>query len=352
MLESLKFEIGGFPGIFIKLNIRVKDGIVYYEIKTAIDDEPFIKDFLSLEDSKDWLYKLSLIHINKWNKKYHDNDICDGEQWELEYKLKSTKKLVIYGSNDYPDNWYQLARLVNIFVPNEKIINSINISAIEFKLHNKQNIITMPQYPGSTIEKDTKKYENLIIDGIEDKIYYTRTDCRSCTIKNEYSFDKGYLSDYILSNCGSYFIDPFEEEKKEYIEPYVEVIVTHQTLIKEKYTYNYNRGELPIFWDDLILSISSFIKKHNSIGDLFNPEVYNHGIRENEYVYCKVKFDDSHKTYYYLSDDYSIRIGDSVEVAVGNDNYFKEATVETVEYYDKEKVPYPLEKMRKILSII
>ena len=49
---------------------------------------------------------------------------------------------------------------------------------------------------------------------------------------------------------------------------------------------------------------------------------------DNDIIYCSVEFEDGCKSYYYISDDDSIRVGDFVIVPAGKDNH--EAVVEVV----------------------
>lgn len=62
-----------------------------------------------------------------------------------------------------------------------------------------------------------------------------------------------------------------------------------------------------------------------------------------------VEFEDGCKSYYYISDDDSIQVGDFVIVPAGKDNH--EAVVEVVkeEYFAEENVPLPMEKTKHII---
>ena len=56
-----------------------------------------------------------------------------------------------------------------------------------------------------------------------------------------------------------------------------------------------------------------------------------------------------YKSYYYISDDDTIEVGDFVIVPAGKDNH--EAVVEVVkkEYFAEENVPLPMEKTKHII---
>ena len=65
--------------------------------------------------------------------------------------------------------------------------------------------------------------------------------------------------------------------------------------------------------------------------------------------FCSVVFDEGYKTYYYLTDDDSIEIGDSVLVPAGKDNHEGIVEVVNIEYFSEENVPLPVEKTKKII---
>lgn len=55
------------------------------------------------------------------------------------------------------------------------------------------------------------------------------------------------------------------------------------------------------------------------------------------------------KNYHYRTTDLRIAVNDIVIVPVGSENYEREATVKTVEFYRWDNTPYPLEKTKQIL---
>ena len=61
------------------------------------------------ENILDTLY--NKIHINRWEKKYDDNNILDGTQWRLIIGLTDDRRVSYYGSNQYPPHWNKLLML-------------------------------------------------------------------------------------------------------------------------------------------------------------------------------------------------------------------------------------------------
>lgn len=70
---------------------------------------------------------------------------------------------------------------------------------------------------------------------------------------------------------------------------------------------------------------------------------------KTEYIYCGVMYKDNNFTYHYMTDDESIKIGDTVIVPVGVTNEEAIATVVSVGKYLRVAVPYPVEKTKKII---
>ena len=85
--------------------------------------------------------------------------------------------------------------------------------------------------------------------------------------------------------------------------------------------------------------------------EILNPRFYKKVRRlKYQYIYCSLTFGSSKKTYYYRTEDDNIEEGDLVIVPVGSDNHEAEALVVKVEYYNKEDVPFPLNKTKFIIE--
>lgn len=71
-----------------------------------------------------------------------------------------------------------------------------------------------------------------------------------------------------------------------------------------------------------------------------------------DYIFCSVEFSSADKSYYYLTDDESIEIGDEVVVPVGLSNALKVVTVVDIEYFDEKHLPMPINKVKNIVQKI
>lgn len=72
-------------------------------------------------------------------------------------------------------------------------------------------------------------------------------------------------------------------------------------------------------------------------------------MNQGDLIFCSVAFEDGGKSYYYLTEDDTLEIGDLVCVPVGTED--GEAIVEVVkiEYFSEKEAPFPLRKMKSIL---
>ena len=66
------------------------------------------------------------------------------------------------------------------------------------------------------------------------------------------------------------------------------------------------------------------------------------------YVFCSVQFGEDSKSYYYIAEDDTFTIGDFVIVPVGEDGHSVIAEIVNIEYFQEDKVPFPLNKVKRV----
>ncbi len=111
----------------------------------------------------------------------------------------------------------------------------------------------------------------------------------------------------------------------------------------------FDKKGLPEDWEDFAEAVLDFMLFYG-LGEILDPSIYNLiKRRKGEYIYCSVTFDDSYKTYYYLTDDDSIEVGDSVMVPAGIDDHLAMVKVVKIEYFKEGDVPFPMNKIKKIV---
>lgn len=95
--------------------------------------------------------------------------------------------------------------------------------------------------------------------------------------------------------------------------------------------------------------INDFLEFYD-FSEMLNPNIYGgKRRRRSDYIFLSVEFYSGGKSYYYLTDDEKISIGDSVVVPAGEDNRRTVAKVVNIEYYSKFNAPWPMEKTKRVL---
>ncbi len=115
---------------------------------------------------------------------------------------------------------------------------------------------------------------------------------------------------------------------------------------------SFDKLGLPDEYPEFIEKIFDFMAFYG-LGELFNEASYGKAKRTaSDYIFCDVEFEPGGKTYCYLADDDSFKVGDTVLVPAGSDNH--EALVRIVDknYYSTENAPFPVEKAKYIIKRI
>lgn len=111
----------------------------------------------------------------------------------------------------------------------------------------------------------------------------------------------------------------------------------------------YDKKALPEFWSEFADEVRHFMLFYG-FGEILDPDVYGKAKRsKQDYMYCSVEFEGGYKTYYYISDDDTIEVGDYVVVPAGKDNHHAIVEVVEIEYFPESDVPLPLEKTKHII---
>lgn len=114
-------------------------------------------------------------------------------------------------------------------------------------------------------------------------------------------------------------------------------------------TGSYDKKGLPEDFADFAETVFDFIRFYG-FGEILAPSVYGRvKRRKSEYIFCSVTFDEGYKSYYYLTEDDSIEIGDFVLVPAGKDNHEAVVEVVNIEYFDEENVLLPIENTKEII---
>ena len=112
---------------------------------------------------------------------------------------------------------------------------------------------------------------------------------------------------------------------------------------------SFDKNGLPDAFEEFADAVFDFIRFYGW-GEILDPSVYGKVKRRTtDYIYCSVVFEEGQKSYYYLTGDDSIEIGDFVLVPAGKDNHEAVVQVVDIEYFSAEDVPLPAEKTKHII---
>lgn len=111
----------------------------------------------------------------------------------------------------------------------------------------------------------------------------------------------------------------------------------------------FNQNGLPSDFPELAEDILNLMQRFGT-GEILDPAFYNRSNRKrDDYIFCSVEFNDKGKSYYYLTEDDTLKIGDKVVVAVGDESHLAIAKIIGIEYFPEEKVPFPINSTKPIL---
>ena len=156
------------------------------------------------------------------------------------------------------------------------------------------------------------------------------------------SFDAEELFTYIEGNPDDVINTP--NETKDYT-----ITIDYKKNPSRIITGSYDKKGLPEDFADFAETVFDFIRFYG-LGEILDPSAYGRvKRRKSEYIFCSVTFDEGYKSYYYLTEDDSIEIGDFVLVPAGKDNHEAVVEVVNIEYFDEENVPLPIENTKEII---
>ena len=72
----------------------------------------------------------------------------------------------------------------------------------------------------------------------------------------------------------------------------------------------------------------------------------------DKYLYCLVEFESGGNTYYYISDNHNVTVGNEVVVPVGNYGRTSVAKIVRTEMFEIDECPFPPEKAKRIIKVV
>lgn len=195
---------------------------------------------------------------------------------------------------------------------------------------------------------------HIVIDRKTDTIEYTYKIGTECDVTRKYHVAQGvsnFLDELEYQNL---FVE-FEEKELDAIIPEDDEATYTATVDflrgpSRIVAGRYDKQGLPIDWPEFIEDLYDFMSFYG-FGEMFDEKQYGRTYRKtNDYIFLSVRFGEYGKTYYYLTEDDTIQVGDQVVVPVGSEGKERIVEVAKKEYYSSDSVPMPIEKVKSIVG--
>ena len=228
----------------------------------------------------------------------------------------------------------------------------INRIALDYHRVTKIKPKEVPE--GATWEFVTWDYtEHLIIDRETETLEHIQNIGSGCKVSRKYEIEGGIesllenfnaedLFSHIEGNPDDVIDTP--NETKDY-----KITIDYKKTPQKVIAGSFDKNGLPDDFEEFADAVFDFIRFYGW-GEILDPSVYGKVKRRTtDYIFCSVVFEEGQKSYYYLTDDDSIEIGDFVLVPAGKDNHEAVVQVVDIEYFSAEDVPLPAEKAKHII---
>ena len=228
------------------------------------------------------------------------------------------------------------------------------ITKIRLDYHRVTKIKPGEKPEGATWEFVNWDYtEHLIIDRATETLEHIQNIGTGCKISRKYEVDgdiesllENFDAEGLFSHIEGNPVDVIEppNETKDY-----KITINYKKNPQRVIEGSYDKNGLPDDFADFAETVFNFIRFYG-LGEILDPSVYGKvKHRQSEYIFCSVTFDEGYKSYYYLTDDDSIEVGDFVIVPAGKDNHEAVVEVVNIEYFNDENVPLPVDKTKRII---
>ena len=209
---------------------------------------------------------------------------------------------------------------------------------------------------GISADKVTWKYkEQIVIDREKHTFNQFVVIGNGCRIAHEYEVESG-IDSLLDGYDGDKLFRVLPKTPDNVINNPDDISLYRLTLdYRNKQQYKvegiFDKYGLPEDYDMFVNSILKFIGFYNfGLGETLLKLNYDKRRRcEGEYIYLSVIFEEHGEKYFYRTEDDSIDINDFLLVEAGSDNHKAVVKVVDVEYYNKENVPWPLDKTRNVI---
>lgn len=113
-IQSITLEIGGYFQGYLIIRADLINGVIHWQ--HSLDDFAG-HHFLTTKELQSFIHIMQKCKIDTWDDEYRDDEVFDGETWEL--VLKTNDEIIRKsGVNAYPDTWMPFKEVMHQFVIN------------------------------------------------------------------------------------------------------------------------------------------------------------------------------------------------------------------------------------------
>lgn len=338
MLERLFFDVTR-GGVHSQIEVTVKEGKVYHKARMFNAMPPLgLPDKQPYESSTEWLMRLARLNLRALDAHYR-SDQPEDVVWNLTYKDEGAEEIEAEGVGAYPPGWDELLLLVDELAPEAGFIDPDLIETIIMTFKATDETEFGPQEYREELSLDRRSQKLIYRRAFSDEVY-AQTEYRNM---NEVSIGLD-MWDRFFDGYPALFLDDANPEEP----PKFDVRIDRHDGSQEHYLWHYNRTCLPENWQQFVGMIGHRLQLASMFVNIISPSLYLHGARAGELIFATVRIPSVGRSYYYLTNDNSLRKGDKVLVPFGPENDLKSGEISKIEYYFPENAPAPIEDTKAI----
>lgn len=193
--------------------------------------------------------------------------------------------------------------------------------------------------------------EKLVITAATDQVSYQRMGSDGTKIKQE----------FVLPGQVAELLESLAETNDLQLVTGVEKIEEQPSYLTGEMTLTYARRapqhfnslvELPEQWWEFVTTLHAALPLMSD-GQLLNAQVGQDQVLLTEgLMFCSVTFSENGRSYYYLSNDRTLQIGDWVLVPAGYDDHEVEVKIVDINYFPVDDPPRPVSQTKTIIGRI
>lgn len=330
MIKHIKFTVGnvweGYKTVEVSIGTKNSS---YKILRNGLGDIGK-KNARAVEVSSEWVAELDALNIFSWEKDFYNADTSGDVQWELIYKW-GRKIYHGRGSNAYPENWEKFLDWLDKLIPEMQFVNRKRLEKVTLN-YNRESAI------GYKISEDLTLDRREKVLTLDKKNAYTNA---------KHIYDITPVEDKLFDAAQDFFDSLEVQEFNELAMPKIKIeLVRHDGSI-ENIDAVYSESCLPGLtkFIDVLKNFASDLS-----AEIFAPLSEPEKDLQGKYIFCKVQFKGSYKSYTYRAEDETLAVGDVVDVPVGRNNDVAQAKIVEIGYFDEADAPFPIDKIKTVIG--